>query len=282
MNKFNLTPEQIKDICYNAGSLEKAAEVIGCGRETIRYWTIKYNIPQLHTQGKRVYDVDHEFFNKIDDLDIGHKAAYWLGFIAGDGNIDKELNSIKIELGIVDKSHIEKFKKDIGYTGKIFKTQHLRHNKPTVNSCYIKVNSRKLVYSLQEFNFFGGNKTFTYTFPEILENHNFTSDFCRGYFDAEGCFDFRYKTPRIRIASCNLGFLEKMHEVIFKNCNLEPPIKTPIYKNKKLNYNDCYSLEYYNKIYGIPIIKWLYSSLQKYNDITYLDRKFETIKNQLL
>jgi hypothetical protein len=63
----------------------------------------------------RVYDINHEFFSKIDT----EEKAYWLGFIYADGNVPQGVGSFSITLKDSDRMHLEKLKAALEYTGPI-------------------------------------------------------------------------------------------------------------------------------------------------------------------
>ena len=48
--------------------------------------------------------------------------SYWAGFIAADGCVFPERNTLKITLSTKDERHLETFREGIGYTGKIYRS----------------------------------------------------------------------------------------------------------------------------------------------------------------
>ena len=56
-----------------------------------------------------MYKYNKKYFEVIDT----EEKAYWLGFIAADGNVRKDFLKMRIELNIKDKNHLEKFKKSL-------------------------------------------------------------------------------------------------------------------------------------------------------------------------
>lgn len=127
----------------------------------------------------RKYNLDESFFTKIDS----EEKAYWLGFLAGDGAItDKN----KIRLTIVDKSHLQKFKKAVQWLGKDYYHKH-------TNALEVHFRSLKMTQDLARY-FVTFRKTYTVRFPNIsksLERH-----FIRGVFDADGCINKAVRISR--------------------------------------------------------------------------------------
>jgi transposase len=65
-----------------------------------------------HSEANRRYACDHTFFDCID----AEPKAYWLGFLAADGCIDKRVGCsgrILLTLARADKEHVKRFKKAI-------------------------------------------------------------------------------------------------------------------------------------------------------------------------
>jgi hypothetical protein len=58
-------------------------------------------------------DHDHDYFSIPNQ-----QSCYWAGFIAADGNVHK--NNLLIALNRKDRSHLERFKADIKFTGNIY------------------------------------------------------------------------------------------------------------------------------------------------------------------
>lgn len=122
----------------------------------------------------RKYNLDESFFEKINT----EERAYWLGFLAGDGNITDE-NKIRISLCTKDKDHLKKFKKAVKWTGKDY-----YHKDTDALEVYFK--SLKMVADLAQY-YVTPRKTFIVKFPNVpkpLERH-----FIRGVFDADGCIN---------------------------------------------------------------------------------------------
>lgn len=123
-----------------------------------------------------MYKYNKKYFEVIDT----EEKAYWLGFIAADGNVRKDFLKMRIELNIKDKNHLEKFKKSLDANVPI--KEYIR---PNNHSCYLDINCKQLCLNLNELGI-TPNKSLTLEvrwekIPEKLIKY-----FIRGYFDGDG------------------------------------------------------------------------------------------------
>ena len=132
-------------------------------------------------EAARKYRCDHSFFTSIDS----EQKAYWLGFIAADGNVDESQHILRIGLAPKDREHLYRFKRALGsehpvtdYTS--WSTFHQRHT----TASYFAVRSRELVGGLVN-NGVGGRKTFAVAWPDHLE-HRLLRHYLRGLVDGDG------------------------------------------------------------------------------------------------
>lgn len=144
----------------------------------------KHGVPAL----LRV-DADHDYFATPSITN-----SYWAGFIAGDGCIveDKRYNKKSVQIGLAekDKSHLERFAKDIG----VDRVYDIKSNK-SVSMC---VRSDKVCSDLEEnFNIFP-RKTFKSKPPENL-NRDQDMAFIAGMFDADGTYQIQQTRPSMSI-----------------------------------------------------------------------------------
>ena len=116
-----------------------------------------------------------DFFKQIDT----EEKAYWLGFIAADGNIAKDFSCCSIELKQSDFEHLQKFAKcfDNYYTVKKCKREY--------PSAKILITCKQCCYDLQQYGI-TPNKSLTLQvaadkIPLDLQIH-----YIRGYFDGDG------------------------------------------------------------------------------------------------
>ena len=124
----------------------------------------------------RKYNLNENFFDVLNE-----KSAYWLGFLYADGFVrmkDGKSGELKLKLKDTDKSHIEKFLKDIN-CNKPIKCGIDNKSK----FCSVTVYSNLLVNKLFDLGCVN-NKTQKIRLPNLedgLMNH-----FIRGYFDGDG------------------------------------------------------------------------------------------------
>ena len=126
--------------------------------------------------------------NFFDDIDNENKA-YWLGFFYADGYICNKRKYTNYKIGITlsekDKCHLEKFKKDIEYTGEI-KTYANFSSYSNNPYSRIIITSDKLAISLIKKGCLL-NKTKELFFPsQDVVPLKFQKDFIRGLIDGDG------------------------------------------------------------------------------------------------
>ena len=242
---------------YNSGlSLANIAKEVGLSKPTITRIVDEsgYKIPNRR---RTKYYIDSNYFSKIDKED----KAYWLGFIAADGNIRKDLNRLRIELAIKDKKHLEKFANDINTNSPIVEVNR------EYPSCYININNHNICNDLVNKGIVP-NKSLILDIKldEIEEKYYY--DIIRGYFDGDGSINYHIRNNsnkkewRIEFVGTK-DVLQKFSDIMVLN-------KAP---TKKDNY---YVLSIIKREQIMTFIKLCYN-----NPLTYLDRKYEKIKEAL-
>lgn len=137
----------------------------------------------MANQYKLTYNYNRGFFNEIDTP----QKAYFLGFILGDGHLNKKRNNVQIEISEIDIDILELFRKELGDCPSIKK----RKNRSTV---YLSLTSKELVNGLERQGIPSGKKSFNTKFPILvkqIEHH-----FIRGVFDSDGSFTTRKSTKK--------------------------------------------------------------------------------------
>lgn len=221
---------------------------------------------------------DEDFFSRDNEL-----SFYWAGFLAADGYIreNKKKNSttyfVSCRLATADRAHLEKFAKDLKYSGNIYdqkiipvKNNILLKNKTHKEVYYsssIEISSKKLHSDIQRFGI-TKNKTYSYTMPEWLINHNLINHFIRGYIDGDGSIYRKNSKNKIRMGVSLLGAcvaVEQIFKIIKRDCEIIGGHfrKEPNEYSTLINYFSFDSIFDFGKI-----MEYLYN-----NATVYLDRK---------
>lgn len=118
-----------------------------------------------------------DFFKTIDT----EEKAYWLGFIAADGNIRKDLLECSIAVQECDSKHLEKLSKcfDDYY---MVKHYNYSYSHPIAE---IRICSKQCCLDLEKYGIVP-NKSLTLKINKELIPDNLLKDFIRGYFDGNG------------------------------------------------------------------------------------------------
>lgn len=201
------------------------------------------------------------YFNNID---CGNKA-YWLGFLAGDGNIF--YNKITINLAIKDENILKEFKKNLNASNPIrYYLGHKNSFGAGNKYCSFIITSYKLVNQLKKFNLLE-KKSKTLDFNLKLIPEIYLSDFIRGLIDADGCFRVG-KTGGVSL--CLVGTwksMETVQNILIEKCQIN---KTKLIKHHTTS-EICY-LEYHGHKQMQRIYAYLYS-----NANFYMERKHARI-----
>jgi hypothetical protein len=126
------------------------------------------------------YTINDSIFQIIDT----EEKAYWLGFLAADGAVNKN-GIISLQLKESDYSHVVKFRDFIGSNHPITKHNNTLNEKIFI-SYRLSFGSKKIRTDLQKYNIIN-NKSFTFSPPLELIPLNLRRHFWRGIFDADGC-----------------------------------------------------------------------------------------------
>lgn len=262
-----LSRENLIEMYQRIGSLKGIAKEIGVYDTTVGNWFKKYKI-EYNKDNKNKSRTDHFNENYFSEIDTEEKA-YWLGFIAADGNVSK--NRLRINLARKDSEHLYKFRNALQSVSKIkeYTVDLNKINKKWTKHCkmcYFVVTSSKMINDLKKYNIIP-NKTKYFELPSLLINNKYIDSFYRGYFDGDGCIKYNHKKICIDLRG-NKYFLEETHKII---CDVvfNETIKHNIYFDK------TYRISYYGD-YAEKIIKWLYFNA---HESCYLNRKMKIIEN---
>jgi intein-encoded DNA endonuclease-like protein len=216
-----------------------------------------HNIPYPSTR----YVCDEDFFSNINE-----QSMYWAGFLSADGNLRMRKSTtydIKLELATKDIAHIELFKKHIksnaivkSFTRK--PSPLLLKNKSVKEqyfASYLIMRSKKAFDDLGRFGI-TPQKTYSYTMPQWLVEHELVRHFIRGYMDGDGSYSFNKRNEQPY--SIHIGLVgacpavEQIYNIINKNCFIEYGwINSIDEKLRSFAFNSLADVKnIYNYIYG--------------------------------
>ncbi|MBQ3514435.1 MAG: hypothetical protein IJA32_11675 [Lachnospiraceae bacterium] len=165
---------------YENKTSTELAEHYGVNRGQI---TKIWHDNNLIGKDRHKYPFDYNYFENINTPD----KAYFLGFLAADGNVfkrDKGKNQaiIKLSLQKSDKNILEVFKIYLDSQQPLYITETINNN--YVNYMYtLELVSDKMAQDLQKYNI-APNKTYNYSIINL--NKDLMPHFFRGYFDGDG------------------------------------------------------------------------------------------------
>lgn len=251
---LNFTKEELQEL-YDLGlSNTKIAEIYGVTNRTIINWakklncTTDYSIPKLQL----------DFFHKIDSKE----KAYMLGFLLGDGSIDKQ-NHMNCSISLKDKEVLYCFSEWVGC--KVTEKDVLDVKRRIYPYTSIHFGQKQIMKDVLML--FGGRLKEERHIPIISKKYE--SYLVQGFFDAEGCITFGYRKDRNRFwKAINFTSQYKMLYGIQKRLENNDIISSIHPKSN----NKCYILDISSK--DINIISFLNYIYQDENFVI-LKRKYE-------
>lgn len=187
--------------------------------------------------------LDIDFFKEIDTP----QKAYWLGFIAADGSINK--SNGKLTLISHDEEVITKFKKHINSEHIIsHKFVHDKRTNKNYERYTIQITNALFVNNLIKQGI-TNQKTDYFLFPKIKEKYY--GYFIAGLFDGDGSIRLlKNKTISINLISTK-ETLDFILDFLYKNFNVKKP---PLYKVTKNKQNVYKFFLYKNAIIFLDFI----------------------------
>ena len=261
MPELKILPETEIITLYNEGeSLRDLAKKYNVDKGLIKRRLLKHNIVlRTLSEANRIYSLDESIFHKIDS----HEKAYWLGFIAADGNVCN--NALKIGLSSKDTEHLKKFKAFLKSDHPI----HIYHPKvkgKVYESCEFSVRSDRIVADLLKLNI-TANKSKT-LIPAALKS-KYLSSYILGIIDGDGCFYLDKKGQMHLSIVGSLPIIQFIMDTLVKECDITA---TKITEHKS---GDGVYLSYFggnNKIKSI--VDFLYQNTE-----VWLDRKRNIVRD---
>lgn len=144
--------------------------------ETIRNILRKNGVSIIGHRNR--YPINEDYFNEIDSFD----KAYWLGVLFADGTVSENRESFR--LGMIDREHIDKYKKAIGAINhKIGTTVDIRFKEPSLEY-HLGIRNKKMHNSLIRHGCVPNKTEKLKDFPVLPKN--LYPHFLRGFFDGDG------------------------------------------------------------------------------------------------
>lgn len=252
---LNFTKEELQEL-YDLGlSNTKIAEIYGVERGTIFYWSKKLGIKSKR-YAKPIYVED--FFDKINSKE----KAYMLGFLLGDGAIDK-IGNLECSIAMADKEVLYHFK---DWTG----CNVVENNKTNIKTrsfphASIHIANRHMMEKLKML--FGGRLKPERHIPIIPKQYE--SYLVQGFFDADGCVTFGHRKDRGYlwkkiIFTSQLKMLTGIQSILDKQ-----GISSKIYPK---SHEKCYVLELSRNTNNVlKALNYIYSD----EDFVILKRKYK-------
>lgn len=158
--------------------LARRAKKLNCFKSNQAGVGIKKNYPLKQSK----FSIDENYFNSFSS-----QMAYWLGFIAADGNIGiRSENSkyFKFVLKEEDYKAVEKLKNDLKFTGNINKFIH-HVNKKSFGCVSLQIFSKTLVEQLEKYGIVPRKSYKNIHFLSYIPQ-DFKKFFCFGFMDGDG------------------------------------------------------------------------------------------------
>lgn len=198
---------------------------------------------------------DETFFNEWS-----HELAYFLGWMASDGNISESKNTFRITS--TDIEHLENMFSLFSYG---WKTTVRKWNKKSQSEYKpagtISIARKDIMDKLIDYGI-PPNKSLILKMPYIPTQY--MRDFVRGVFEGDGCITYKKNlSPKIVFASGSNDFLYGLGEAIEKQTGL----KVHVYVDKK----NTYSLSYDSPKAIDILFKYMYKGIPQ---VLVLDRKY--------
>jgi len=202
----------IVDLYAQGKSLQEIAEEQGTSRYLITKILKKENIPFRSKEEYRTYALNEHFFDSLNS----EEAAYWFGFIVGDGHNNIKNRSLEIKLHSQDHDHLIKFHQALKTDSPLRKPK----NQDAVNSiiCSKYLSEKLIEYGIDN------QKTFSVTFPDKFIRPEFWNHYIRGLFDADGSIYFKknsknYVDPVFALTGAYRLIL-KIQQILINELNL--------------------------------------------------------------
>ena len=178
----------------------------------------------------RKYIFNENYFEDINT----EEQAYWLGFLAADGRINRR--TLKINLNIRDKKHLEKFATTLNSNLIVKEIPGTSYGEGTAMAS-LEINSIKMVADLAKYGVIP-NKSLILKppiLPPELERH-----WIRGYLDGDGSI-----IPQLASGNAQLSFLGAKEILEWIEYKLTNENNRALYSRWKDNSKNSYQLSFW-------------------------------------
>lgn len=256
--EFNKSLREKTDyICklYGRKTAKAIAEELSCSKEFIKkIWSEN----GLTGTIKTTYYCDETYFDNIDSP----QKAYFLGFIAADGNIyrrDGHMGMLSLSVKDYDIEVLNSFKEELDTTKPISLVADKRRSETIMAT--LQLTNDQLCNQLLDKGI-GIRKTFDLSISEICSHIpvQFWNSFILGYFDGDGSIDAEQdwiSRSHVRIVA-PIKSLKEFQEILSKF-----DINGSIVEEKRTYKEPFGSLEFKNTTEKFMFLKFIYSSTAK-------------------
>lgn len=218
--------------------------------------------------GVKQMEYNENYFNSIDSSN----KAYWLGFIYADGFVHNKQYKFGIELSSIDRSHLEKFSKELNSNIRIKERERVSFGKLRKFS-RIEIKNKTMVRDLYRLGVKNG-KTYNVKFPDkSILSKEYVHDFIRGVFDGDGTVcvykNGMYLSVEASLVSASIDFLNGIKHILYTMYGIESNIY------KKGESEKIYILRIFKKRECKRFIEKIYFNSNEENR---LDRKYKKVK----
>jgi len=228
-------------------------------KSTVQYWIDKHNLKDEMEYQKPSYK-DENMFNKITTKE----EAYIIGFLSGDGHIDKE-DTLGCSIALDDKEILYFFQEIIGCNVRedhTFKPEERRFPRARIS-----IGNKNIVTDIKKY--WGERKKKGRNLPIV--SPDLRPFLLLGFFDADGCITWGERKDRNRLwhkisFTSSLSLLEGIQKIL-----LDYDIAS---KLRPKSGEDCYILEFSDEDRVRKFLNVIYPN----DNFIILNRKYEKAK----
>lgn len=210
---------------------------------------------------KRKYELKEDIFDNLN-----RDSAYWIGYLYGDGNCTTE-NKIRISISYNDYEQLIRFRNFVGSDNRPIKQFTDKMGRAY---CNFEFRSWKMIESLRKYDLTKRKENRGRLNLDLLQDE-FSQDFVRGLFDADGSFyyDGLHKNKLYSEITGRMSVMKDVKDILVRHKVIDEGKK--IVKNGsifriRMAYSDT-----------CKFIRFIYANKPKY----YLPRKYGMALNYL-